>query len=112
MRSRLQSDTDPASDGESAGSAEVIYAPKGAPLAPLDSAIFKDVDVVLAVRLGELMLTVHDLLALKAGSVVKLDAKLNDLVELRLSDSVVARGEIVAVGDNFGIRIVDIAGST
>ena len=40
---------------------------------------------------------------------MKLEARLNDLVELRLNDTVVARGEIVAVGDNFGVRIIDVA---
>ncbi|HEY2710707.1 MAG TPA: FliM/FliN family flagellar motor switch protein [Caulobacteraceae bacterium] len=75
----------------------------------LDSAIFKEVNVALKVRLGEFTITVEDLLALKAGSVVKLESRLNDLVELRLNDTVVARGEIIAVGDNFGVRIVDVA---
>jgi flagellar motor switch protein FliN/FliY len=83
----------------------------GASLVSLNSAIFKDVNVTLKARLGELTLTVAELLALKSGSVVKLDAGLNDLVELRLNQTVVARGELVAVGDHFGLRIVEIAPS-
>lgn len=81
----------------------------GAPLLSLDSAIFKNVRVALEAQLGETSLSVEELLALKAGSVVTLDLKLDALVELTLNNSVVARGEIVAVGDNFGIRIVEIA---
>lgn len=82
---------------------------KGRPLLFIDSTIFKDVRVPLQAKLGQATLTVADLLALKSGSIVKLDAGMSELVELRLNDSVVARGEIVAVDDNFGVRIVEVA---
>ena len=81
----------------------------GEPLVALDAALFKDVQVELKARLGLVTVSVDTLLGLKSGSVLKLDAKLNDLVELRLNDAVVALGEIVAVGDHFGLRIVDVA---
>ena|SRR5216683_2807607 len=81
----------------------------GLALVPLDSALFKDVRVELTARLGVATLTVEELLNLKAGSVVKLEARLNDLVELRLNGQVVALGEIVAVGERFGLRIVEVA---
>jgi len=83
--------------------------PAGPPLVSMDSAIFKDVQVSLQAILGETTLTIAELLALTAGSVVKLEPKINDLVEVRLNQSLVARGEIVAVDDNFGVRIVEIA---
>ena len=83
-------------------------AAKGPPLVSLDSAIFRDVKVTLEAKLGEVTLSVEELLALKSGEVVKLDARLNDLVELRLNKGLVARGEIVAVEDQFGVRIVEI----
>ena len=79
------------------------------PVIAVDSPIFKDVRVTLDAALGRAELSVHDMLALKSGSVVKLDAQLNDLVELRLNDSLVARGEIVTVDGNFAVRIVEIA---
>jgi len=86
-----------------------IVQPKGRPLLFIDSMIFKDVRVALQAKLGQATLTVADLLALKSGSVVKLNLKMNELIELRLNDSVVARGEIVAVDDSFGVRIVEVA---
>jgi flagellar motor switch protein FliN len=112
MPSELQPDNEPTDKAQASGNAEVEHAATGPPLVRLDSAILKDVEVGLAVRLGELTLTVHDLLALKAGAVVRLGTRLNELVELRLGEAVVARGEIVAVGDNFALRIVDIAAPT
>jgi flagellar motor switch protein FliN/FliY len=97
---------EPSADLRPNGKAVASAAP---PLLSLNSIIFKDVVVGIRARLGQTTLSVQDLLALKPGSVVTLESKLNDLVELRLNDSVVARGEIVAVGDNFGVRIVDVA---
>ncbi len=75
----------------------------------IDSALLKDVNVVLQAGLGQTSISIEELLALKPGSVVRLDLMVNDLVELRLNDSLVARGEIVAVDDNFGVRIVELA---
>lgn len=84
-------------------------AAKGPPLLSLDAAIFKNVRVSLQARLGEVSLSVDELLKLRSGSVVSLDRQMSDLVDLRLNDALIGRGEIVAVGDNFGLRIVEIA---
>lgn len=83
--------------------------PQGAPLVTLDSALFGRVNVKLEARLGSATLSVKDLLALRAGEVLRLDAQLNDLVELQLNGAVVARGEIVAAGDAFAVRLVEVA---
>jgi flagellar motor switch protein FliN/FliY len=82
---------------------------KESPLLSLDAAIFKNVRVSLQAKLGEVSLSVDDLLKLHNGSVVTLDRQMTDLVDLHLNDALIGRGEIVAVGDNFGLRIVEIA---
>jgi flagellar motor switch protein FliN/FliY len=84
-------------------------AASGQPIISADSPIFKDARVVLKATLGQAELSVQDILGLRAGSVVELDTKLNDLVELRLNGSSIARCEIVAVEDCFAVRIVEIA---
>jgi flagellar motor switch protein FliN/FliY len=81
----------------------------GQPLLSIDSALLKDVRVVLQASLGELTLSVGELLALKGGSVLKLDTSMSEAIEIRLNDAVVAWGEIVAVDDNFAVRIIEIA---
>lgn len=91
---------------------KTVTTPAGAPLVSLDSAVFSGVTVKLDARLGSVTMTVQELLALKAGEVVSLDAQLNDLVDLHLNGALVGRGEIVAAGDAFGVRIVDIATAT
>jgi flagellar motor switch protein FliN/FliY len=87
--------------------------PKGArskttPVEAIDQGILRDVEVTLESCLGRAELSVQELLEMKSGSVIKLDVRLNEPVELRLQGSLIARGEIVAVGDHFGLRIVEI----
>ena len=85
-------------------------APEDAPsLVGLDSVVMKNVQVALRAKLGEVEMSVEDLLALKAGAILKLDRALGEPVELYLNDALVARGEIVAVDDNFGIRLLEVA---
>lgn len=83
--------------------------PEGPSLVSVNASIFKDVHVQLQAKLGQARMSVEELLALKSGSVVKLDLRMNEPIELRLNESLIARGEIVAVDDNFGIRITEVA---
>jgi flagellar motor switch protein FliN/FliY len=71
--------------------------------------LLRGVRVSLEARLGQASMTVEDMMALKPGSVVTLQTSLADHVELYLNDTLVARGEIVAVGDKYGVRIAEIA---
>lgn len=84
---------------------------EGAPLLPSDSALLKDLNVTLQARLGEAVMAVAELIALRTGAVLDLDTRLNEPVELYLNDALIGRGEIVAVDDRFGVRIVEIAAS-
>jgi flagellar motor switch protein FliN/FliY len=78
------------------------------PLVGLDSLVFRHVQVALRVRLGDISMTVEELLALKSGEVLKLDRALNEPVDLLLADTLVGRGEIVAIEDNFAVRLVEV----
>jgi flagellar motor switch protein FliN/FliY len=87
-------------------------APAKADSAPgkINPKLIETVSVTLEAYLGEARMTVADLTALKDNSVVPLDAALNQAVELRLNGVAVARGELVAVGDSFAVRLTEIAG--
>lgn len=76
---------------------------------PIGEELLREVQVALDVRLGRSILTVGELMVLKRGSVVTLDRSLADQVDLCLNGTLVARGELVAVGDKFGVRILEIA---
>ena len=78
-------------------------------LGNINPKLIETVSVTLEAYLGEARMTVAELTALKDNSVVPLDAALNQAVELRLNGVAVARGELVAVGDSFAVRLTEIA---
>ncbi|MBY8824438.1 flagellar motor switch protein FliN [Sphingomonas colocasiae] len=71
--------------------------------------ILKDVDVRLTVELGRTNLKLKDLLALGEDSVVTLDKLSDDLLDVLVNGTLIARGEVVTQGDRFGLRIVELA---
>lgn len=74
-------------------------------------SLLRGVKVRVAVSLGVASMTVGELTALKDGAVVKLDRGIDQPVDLVLEGQVVARGRIVAIDDNFGISITEVAGA-
>lgn len=74
--------------------------------------ILKDVDVRLTVELGRTNLKLKDLLALGEDSVVTLDKLSDDLLDVLVNGTLIARGEVVTQGDRFGLRIVELANRT
>jgi len=78
-------------------------------LVSISSDLLKGVKVSLEASLGRSDISVEEMMALEKGSVVTLETGLADHVELFLNDALIARGEIVAVGEKYGVRIVEIA---
>ncbi len=68
------------------------------------------VKVQLSVRLGSCQLMMRDVLELAPGAVVQLDQKASDSVGLYINDKLIARGEVVVIEDNFGIKITELIG--
>lgn len=62
----------------------------------------------LQVVVGTVDVSVGELLAAKAHQVIRLDQRLDQPVDLMLEGKVVARGELMAVGENFAIRITEL----
>jgi flagellar motor switch protein FliN/FliY len=62
----------------------------------------------LTAELGSCKLSVAEVLKLGTGSIVELDRNANHPVDLLVNNRPIARGEIVAVDDNFGLRIIEI----
>jgi len=66
------------------------------------------VKVKLSVALGTAELSISSLFSLSPSDVLTLDRSVEAPVDIRLNDKVIARGTLVAVGDNFGVRVTDI----
>lgn len=67
-----------------------------------------DIDLPLLVRFGRTEMLLRTLSALGPGSVIDLGRSPDDPVDLLVSNQVVARGEVVIVGGNYGVRITDV----
>ena len=67
-----------------------------------------DVDLPVAIELGRTKLSINDILALGPGSVVELNKLAGEPVDLLVNSKVVARGEVVVVDENFGLRITQL----
>ena len=69
--------------------------------------VIAGVQLEIIVSLGRTRMTVQQLLQLRAGSVVEV-GQAGGLVEVLANGSVVAHGEVVVVGDDLGVRIVEV----
>ncbi len=70
----------------------------------------KDVDVRLSVELGRTEMKLKDILALGEDSIVMLDRLTDELLDVLVNGKAIAKGEIVADGGRFGLRIVEMLG--
>ncbi|WP_210203649.1 flagellar motor switch protein FliN [Breoghania corrubedonensis] len=70
-------------------------------------AVF-DVPVRVAAVLGHSRMQVSDLLNLSSGTVVELDRKVGEAIDIYVNDRLVARGEVVLVEDKLGVTMTEI----
>ncbi|UFN43203.1 flagellar motor switch protein FliN [Nocardioides okcheonensis] len=66
------------------------------------------VDMEVTVELGRARLTVRELLALSPGEVLELDRAAGSPADLLVNGRLIARGEVVVVDEDFGLRITEI----
>lgn len=67
--------------------------------------LLMDVKMPIAIELGRTEMAISEILALGPGSVVELEKLAGEPVDLLVNGKVVARGEVVVVDENFGVRI-------
>jgi flagellar motor switch protein FliN/FliY len=74
--------------------------------------LIQDVEMQLTVELGRARMTVRELLSLRAGAIVELDQAAGSPVDILVNGTTIARGEVVVIDEEFGIRIAEIVGLT
>jgi flagellar motor switch protein FliN len=79
-----------------------------AALAGRNYRLLADIPLRLSVEVGSTSLKLAELMDLSEGSVVELDRQANELLDILVNGTLVARGEVVTVGGKFGIRVVDV----
>jgi flagellar motor switch protein FliN/FliY len=70
--------------------------------------VLMQIPLQLTVELGSCKMSVAEILRLGTGSIVELDRSANQPVDLLVNDRPIARGEIVAIEENFGVRIIEL----
>ena len=78
------------------------------PGAPGDLSLLGDVALTVTVELGRVRLPLRDLLRLQEGSLVELDRLAGAPVDVLANGTPVARGDVVVVGDELGVRISEL----
>ena len=77
---------------------------------PSNLDVLLDVPVNLTVQLGGCRMQMGDVLRLATGSIIQLDKSADAPVELFVNGKLVARGEVVIVEDQFGIKVTEVFG--
>jgi len=67
-----------------------------------------DVPLEITVELGRTRMAVNELLKLGQGSVIELEKAAGDTLEVLANQRLIARGEVVAVNEKYGIRLTEI----
>lgn len=77
---------------------------------PAGFGLIQDIDVRLTVELGHCEMTLRDVLALQEDSVIMIDRLVDEPLEIKVNGKAIARGEVVAEGNRFGLRILELIG--
>jgi flagellar motor switch protein FliN len=78
------------------------------PINESNLGLVMDVELNALLRFGQRLLTLREVLDLKCGSVVELDRRVDEPVELLLDGRVIARGEAAIVDGNYCLRVTEI----
>ena len=88
------------------------FAPAAPALMPQSSEAglgrVRDIPLEVTVELGRTRLLIRDIMDLSAGSIIELDKIAGEPVDLFANGMLVARGEVIVIDDNFGVRVTEI----
>jgi flagellar motor switch protein FliN/FliY len=109
--------TVPQSVRDEAATAQEVAAPAkgaGAPGGPMQPGLdlILDISMPVTVELGRTRMLIRDILALGPGSIIELDKLAGEPVDLLVNDRAIAKGEVVVIDENFGVRLTHIAQAT
>lgn len=88
--------------------AQMPAAEASSPASAENLRVLENIDVMLSVEVGSTELKIRDLLRLNEGSVIELDRLAGDPLDIMVNGTMIAKGEIVMVGERFGVRFTEI----
>lgn len=75
---------------------------------PNNLDLLLDIPLSVTVELGRTRQAIKDILNLSAGSIVELDKLAGEPVDILINNKLIAKGEVVVIDENFGVRVTDI----
>jgi flagellar motor switch protein FliN/FliY len=76
--------------------------------APRSLDLLLDIRLQLTAELGRREMTIREALSLGPGSVLELDKIAGEPVDLLVNNKLIARGEVVVIDENFGVRVTEV----
>jgi len=73
---------------------------------PMSMDVLMDIEIPVRVSFGKTKVRMGELLTMSPGAVIELDQELGDHVDVLVNNCVIARGEVVALDGNYGVRII------
>jgi len=113
----LEEEVVPAQASGPSGRGGLVDLPSFAPAAPAPPLSqsgetglgrVRDIPLEVTVELGRTRLLIRDIMDLSAGSIIELDKIAGEPVDLFANGMLVARGEVIVIDDNFGVRVTEI----
>ena len=75
----------------------------------INQNVVKSIPITLNVEVGKTKLKLKDLMAVAQGTVLELDRSVGELMDIKINDLVIAKGEVVTIDNNkLGIRVLEI----
>ena len=74
----------------------------------INQDVIRAIPITLSVEVGSTTLKLRDLMRISQGSVLELDRGVGEPMMVKINDTVIAKGEIVTVGDKLGVSVVEI----
>ena len=70
--------------------------------------VLENIDVKLTVEVGGAEIKLRDLLRINEGSVIELERLAGDPLDILANGTIIAKGEVVMIGERFGIRFTEV----
>jgi flagellar motor switch protein FliN len=97
------------SDEQTEAKQGTVQAPRGSrSTGAWNIELLLDVELPISVSFGHSEMTLKDVLKLGAGSVIELDKSVNDPVSIIVNHKPIAKGEVVMVDGNYGVRVLEV----
>jgi len=93
---------------ESAPNVDTASASNASKVTAENLRVLENVEVQMTVEVGSTEIKIRDLLRLNEGAVIELDRLAGDPLDILVNGTMIAKGEIVMVGERFGVRFTEI----